>query len=185
MRRAQVDLRAARAELSRSEELHEEGLISSTELERVQVQVERSELNYQQALLSLLSLQPRISVVEAWKFVQDGGKRFVRLTLTNLTPAVDDSELRMLSDFEGATPIPEELRTRDVRDVYVSIKAVGEGGTTGTATGSRTTIGIPYEQRIPLLAYGEAETLRFQLLRDVDSGEYWSTAHQPTAVPSR
>jgi hypothetical protein len=87
------------------------------------------------------------------------------LTVANRTPTFDDQQYKVLNNFEGAQPIPQELRTRDIRDIFVSLQdpAATAGGTPGI------TIGLPYEQQIPSLKYGERRTLVFQLLRDVPS----------------
>lgn len=47
--------------------------MSRTDLDRAQTAVETAQLNYQEAVLSLLSLQPRISVREAIKYQTKDG----------------------------------------------------------------------------------------------------------------
>lgn len=169
VRRRQIDLSAKRAQLRRIQELAKEGLVPLSEIEREQTAVDTAQLNYQEAVLSLLSLQPRLSVREAMKYQSTDGRKFVRLTVTNLTPTFDDSQFKLLSNFEGADPIPDSLRTRDVMDIFVSLRATGEAST-GNETASRgTTIALPYEVHIPELKYGASRTMEFQLLRDVNS----------------
>lgn len=143
--------------------------MSRTELDRAQTAVDTAQLNYQEAVLSLLSLQPRLSVRQAIKYQTKDGRKFVRLTVENLTPTFDDSQFRLLSNFEGADPIPEELRRRDLQDIFVSLKAAGEPTTSKETTSRGTTIALPYEVHIPELKYGQSKTLEFQLLRDVGS----------------
>ena len=168
VRRRQIDLNSARATLKRTEELFNQGLVRRTDLDRAQTAVETAQLNYQEAVLSLLSLQPRLTVKEAVKYQSKDGRKFVRLTVVNLTPTFDDTQFRMLNNFEGADPIPDSLRTRDVLDIFVSLRASGESG--GTEASSRgTTIALPYEVHIPELKYGASQTMEFQLLRDVGS----------------
>jgi len=121
-------------------------------------------LSYQNAVLSLLALQPRLSIQEAVKRQDADGRKFVRITLQNLTPAFDDTRFQLLNNFDGADPIPPELRTRDVTDVFVSLQSPG-----GSEDVRSTIIGIPYETHIDRLRYGETRTMEFQLLRDVDS----------------
>jgi len=169
VRRRQIELRAARTALKRTQELFQQGLVSQTELDRAETAVETAQLNYQEAVLTLLSLQPRLSVREAVKYQTKDGRKFVRLTVENLTPTFDDSQFRLLSNFEGADPIPEELRRRDVQDIFVSLKAAGEPGTSNEAATRGTTIALPYEVHIPELKYGQSKTIEFQLLRDVNS----------------
>jgi len=169
VRRRQIDLNSARASLQRKQELYKMGLVSRIEVDQAQTTVETAQLSYQESVLSLLSLQPRLSVRQAMKYQASDGRKFVRLTIENLTPTFDDSQFKLLSNFEGADPIPESLRTRDVSDIFVSLRASGET-TAGSETVARdTTIGIPYEVHIPELKYGASRTMEFQLLRDVNS----------------
>ena len=171
VRRRQIDLQAARKQLDRSEKLASQGLVPQTEVERERNNVSLAQLNYQQAVLALLDLQPRISVKSAVKTRTVEGRQFVRLVIANLTPTFDDSQFRLLSDFEGADPIPESLRSRSVSDIFVALRDSGafsnESGAVGVGAGA--TISLPYEAHIPRLSYGENRTLNFQLLRDVDA----------------
>jgi len=164
VRRQQINLNEARAALARTQALVEDGLIPRTDLDPARVRLEQAQLSYQNAVLSLLSLQPRLSIREAVKRQDGEGRKFVRITLQNLTPAFDDTRFQLLNNFEGADPIPPELRTRDVTDVFVSLQSPG-----GSEDVRSTIIGIPYETHIDRLQYGETRTMEFQLLRDVDS----------------
>ena len=164
VRRAQIALNEARASLARVQELHDLGIGSRLDVDNARLALERAQLNYQSSVLSLLSIQPRLSVQEAMKRQDSDGRRFVLITLQNLTPVFDDARFQLLNNFEGADPIPQELRTRDVTDIFVSLQSAGgDGGV------SKATIAIPYETHIEKLQYGESRTLEFQLLRDVDS----------------
>jgi len=165
VRRWQVELRAKRAELERNRELFEQGLISQAKLEESVVGLERAQLSYQAAVLELVQQPPRISVQRAVKFEGEDGRKLVRLTVANLTPVFDDEQFRLLNNFEGADPIPAELRTRVAKDVYVSLL----GTDSGAEAGDGTIIALPYEVHIPKLDYGESKTMVFQLLQDTNS----------------
>lgn len=172
VRRRQIELSGARATLARTLELYKQGLVPQTELDHAQSAVETAQLNYQEAVLSLLSLQPRLTVTQAIKHQSKDGRKFVSLTVENLTPTFDDSQFKLLSNFEGADPIPESLRTQDVRDIFISLRATGGAASPGTGNESTergTTIALPYEVHIPELKYGESKSMEFQLLRDVNS----------------
>lgn len=169
VRRRQIELKEARVLLSRTEELFRQGLVPKADVERNQGTVERAQLDYQEALLTLLNVQPRVSVKEAVKFQTPDGRKSVRLTVTNLSPTFDDSQFRLLSNFEGADPIPKELKTRKVRDLFISLKDPGGGGEEAGGPPRGTTIALPYEVHIPDLSYGKSRSFEFQLLRDVDS----------------
>lgn len=168
VRRRQIELRGARSEYQRAEELFRAGLISKVELDRIGTQVDNAQLSYQEAVLALLGLQPRISVRAAVKFQTPDGRNFVRLTVVNLTPTFDDEQFRLLNNFEGADPIPAQLRTRSVKDIYISLQ--DSGGRSPEENGLRgVTIALPYEQHVAQLDYGQSRTLVFELLRDVAS----------------
>jgi hypothetical protein len=169
VRRRQIELNAKRAALQRAQDNFGDGIISNADLDQAKKDVKMAQLNYQEAVLSLLSLQPRLSVKQALKYQTRDGRKFVRLTVVNLTPTFDDTQFKMLNDFEGADPIPESLRTRNVSDIFISLRAAGESAS-GTESAVRgTTIGIPYEIHIPELKYGASRTMEFQLLRDLNS----------------
>ena len=166
VRRQQINLNEARAALARTQALIDEGLAPRTDLDPARVRLEQAQLSYQNAVLSLLALQPRLSIQEAVKRQDADGRKFVRLTLRNLTPSFDDSRFQLLNNFEGADPIPPELRTRDVTDIFVSLQSAGDSG---SGNARQTIIAVPYETHIDRLQYGESLTMEFQLLRDVDS----------------
>ena len=126
VRQRQVQLRAARAEVARAQRPFDERLLAVSDLERARVTLETAQLQYQEAVLTLLAQQPRLSVRSAVKRQARDGRTFVNLEVENLTPRFDDSQLQLLGNFEGADPIPESLRTRDVRDVFLSLKSAGE-----------------------------------------------------------
>jgi hypothetical protein len=185
VRRRQIDLSSARTALQRMQELFKLGLIPRTDLDRAQTEVDTAQLNYQEAVLSLLSLQPRLTVKEAIKYQSKDGRKFIRLTVQNLTPTFDDSQFKMLSNFEGADPIPASLRTRDISDIFVSLRAAGEPASGPEATARGTTIALPYEVHLPELKYGASQTMEFQLLRDVNSvviGSTYKGQNQETVI---
>lgn len=170
VRRRQLELQAARRQYERTEKLSAQGLLPQSDTDRDRNNVATAQLNYQQAVLALLDLQPRISVQGATKTQSGDGRKFVRLLIANLTPTFDDSQFTLLNNFEGADPIPESLRTRSVNDVFVSLRETrGSLDSSSSAQNSGATISLPYEVHIPQMKYGEKRTLDFQLLRDVDA----------------
>src|SRR4051794_21198506 len=86
VRRNQILLEQARSELERVKKLNDEGLMSRADLDRSQSAYARAEINFQESLLALLDVQPRISVARAVKQQSRDGKRYVVLTLFNETP---------------------------------------------------------------------------------------------------
>jgi len=170
VRRRQIELSSARLKLSQTETLFKDGLVAKTDRDQAKTAVDIAQLNYQVALLSLLNLQQRVTVREALKYETPDGRKFVRLTVANNLPTFDESQFKLLSNFEGADPIPAALRTRNLRDIFISLRDTGDkGGRADDAEHRGTTIAVPYEQHIPMLDYKESKTLVYQLLRDVES----------------
>lgn len=171
VRRRQLELQAARKQAERTEKLSAQGLVPQTEVDRERNNVATAQLNYQQAVLALLDLQPRISVRSAVKTQSADGRKFVDLEIVNLTPTFDDSQFKLLNNFEGADPIPEQLRTRTVNDIFISLRDAGGPAAAGAgiARATSTTISVPYEVHVAQMKYGETRALKYQLLRDVDS----------------
>jgi NPCBM-associated, NEW3 domain of alpha-galactosidase len=170
VRRRQVELAAVRAQFQQTDDLFSQGLASKRELDTARTAVQLAQLNYQTAVLTLLNAQPRVTVKEAVKYEGSDGRRFIRVRLSNETPAIDDSQFELLSNFDGAEALPESLKNRTLRDVLISLKDTGERTIVeGFTPRQGTTIAIPYEERVAELAFGASRTLTFQLLRDVDS----------------
>jgi hypothetical protein len=169
VRRKQVDLQTIRSEVARKQELFNQGLISGAELETARARLTGAELDYQEAVLTLLNLEPRVSVQRALKIQAPDGRRLVELTLVNLTSAFDDSQQKLLSNFDGSAPISGAFKTRALRDLFISLRDTGNPDASGAVAGRGVTIGLPYEVHVPELRYGQSRTLTFQLLRDVDT----------------
>jgi alpha-galactosidase-like protein len=172
VRRRQLELQSVRRQYDRTAKLAAAGLVPRSELDRDASAVDTAQLNYQQSVLALLDLQPRMSVKSATLSQTADGRKFVRIVIVNLTPTFDDSQFKLLNNFEGADPIPEQLRMRTVNDIFVSLRDAGSssGGNGGSASSvANATISLPYEIHIPQLKYGESKRLDYQLLRDVDS----------------
>jgi hypothetical protein len=164
VRRRQVELKALRAELTRSEELASRGLASQAEVQTAQVDVEKALIGYQEALLELLDVQPIITVQRAVKIEEADGRKVVNLTVKNLSPTIDDSQIKLLNSFDGIDPVPRELLNNGaLHDVFISLKDTG--GDEGSMRG--TTVALPYEMHVARMQYGESKTMRFSLLKDV------------------
>lgn len=170
VRRAQIELSQAHSDLERIKLLADQGLVSASDIERAEAAYSRAEINIQESMLSLLSTRAHISVVRAVKVQDPGGNRWVKLTIRNLTPPIDEEYLRVLTGGKEPLSISPSLMQRKVRDVFVSLKGTGEGTAPLEGGALRgTTVALPYEFHIQELAYGEARTLSFRLIRDVES----------------
>lgn len=164
VRRRQVELTTARDELKRLQSLVTKGFSATADVDNARMAVDRAQLDYQEALLNLLDTRPLIVVERAVKLEESDGRKFINLTIANVSAAIDDADFKLLNNFDGLDAIPSELRSSVARDVLVSIK--GTGDEAGSVRG--TTVGLPYEAHLPRIGNGEHKTIRFQLLKDVN-----------------
>ncbi len=171
VRRRQLELQSSRRQFEQVEKLAAQGLVAQNELERLRHAVAVASINYQQALLTLLDIQPRISVRSAVKMQEQSGRQFVNLVICNLTAAIDESQFKSLYNLEGSDPLPEAVHNRTINDVFVSLRGGADAGVNDPKAARVTgaIVSLPYEAHIPQLKYGEMKKLSFQLLTDVDS----------------
>ena len=170
VRRQQVELKAARAELNRVEQLADKGLMSTADVERARTKVETQQLNYQESVLAMANARPRLTVVKALKTQDAQGRKFVHLILANRTPGLSAEDVALLGQTRESDPLAAKVANRDVDDIFASLRDTGAVSTPNApAAGRGVTIALPYEHEIHRLAYGQSIELVFQLLKDVDS----------------
>lgn len=168
LQRTRIDLTSELEELKRAEQLFEEGLISESDVERARAKADKARLSYQEAMLELAVVPPRLSVQRAVKREGPGGERFVTLTLVNLTAGPSPSEPTADPVFPGLQELVEFSR-RPIRDIFVSLRDTGATSSGNPSPLRGATVALPYERYVPELAFGESRDLEFQLLRDVSS----------------
>jgi hypothetical protein len=169
VRRRQIELKSVAEDQARVERLFAEGLVAGTEVDRARTDVETARLAYQEALLDLLSIPPRLTVEEAVKFEGPRGERFVRLTVVNLTPSLRGSELALLPQLDAGAELPAELSIHPIRDVFISLRDTGAPSPGNPAPMRGAAVALPYEHYLEEIGYREAKSLTFHLLRDVGS----------------
>ncbi len=153
LKKTEASFNEARSRYSRAQKLLEQGLISHEEFEKFEVDYQYAELEYQQALLSVIFEKPKIIIDEAVKYVSEDGQKRVKLTLRNT--AGGSFDIDRFESLENDS-LAARLKPDELYNVYVSLKS-GE-----------TVIGQPYVAKIPVLKYGEPKTTDFLLLKDLD-----------------
>jgi hypothetical protein len=156
--RAKAEFDRAGRDVARSRILAKRGFLSPSEIEVKEAEFARVRVDYLQQAMTAVAAMTHISVERVVR-VRDGvGLGSVRVTLRN--SGSPEAELAGL----GAQLDPDiraQLMPGLVRNVYVSLKT--EAGAPGAA------ISLPYEQHLPELRRGEASTLTFRLLKDLDN----------------
>lgn len=169
LRGRQIDLEEARSELAKTERLFSEGLISETEVEASRSAAEKAELAYQQELLDLLSVQPRLTIRKAVKDERANGQKIVRLEIVNLSQGIDPLARKMLQEAGVEDLLPRQLERRPMTDVFISLRDTGAEAAGNPAPLRGATVALPHEHHVKDLPYGQTRTLEFELLRDVGS----------------
>jgi len=155
LKAAWLAMESARADRDRMRRLAEAGLCSAAEMERAQSGYAAKQVAYQQEFVRLFAASPRISVVRCVKSTE-ADARYVNVTLKNTSaPALD---YRSVGVTDDGVPLPDAARLSDVDAIEVSLS--DEAG---------TVISEPYASVVRSLSPNEVATVRFLLLKDVDS----------------
>jgi hypothetical protein len=175
LRAALVDLETAKEAHDRyesqyraSQDFFKKSYISQKELDealsaytQAQQQLKQAEIQLEQTKLSFLANATHITIMEAKQYLDSDGKRMLDLVLKNTSNlalaesalGLTESESQLQSEWQS----PEQIQALlDIENIIVSI----------ISNTSRSSIGKPYEQIIPVLRYGEKEKLKFLLLTD-------------------
>ncbi len=177
LREALVTLETAKEEHDRYEsqyknslELFKKKYISQMELDtalslytQAQQTLKSAEIQLDRTKLNFLANATHITIVEAKQYLDSDGKRMLDLVLKNTSNLAlaesalgsTESESKLQSEWQN----PEQIQALlDIENIIVSI----------VSNTSRSSIGKPYEQIIPVLPYGRQEKLKFVLLADVE-----------------
>ena len=174
LRTAQVALEDAneaydfyKSEFEAAQMLFDKSIISNKELDQArsayrqaQQQLKQAEIQLEKTMLSFLDNATHITIMEAKKYYDSEGKRMLDLVLkntSNLTEAqsalgLAESEPQLQPGWQSPKQIQALL---DIENIIVSI------------VDNSASIGKPYEEIIPKLAYDEQKKLKFALLKDV------------------
>lgn len=153
LKRAQLSLEERKGDYDRALKLKEEGLISEEDFARTQTAYLQATVGYQEALISFMGSEARISVASAVKFQDKAGKKYVRVTLR-----YSSKELKELAklNIDAQDLFPLDF-LKEIKDVYVSLRSEGK------------IISDPYEQQIASLPLETEREVTFLLLKDVEN----------------
>ena len=153
LKSAQLSLDLKKADFDRYLKLKEEGLASEADFAQRQTSYLQAQVDYQQALISFMGSEARISVASAVKFQDGSGKKFVRVALRYAS-----KELKELANLKISAEdlFPLDFM-KEIKDVYVSLLTEGK------------IISDPYEKSIASMPIETEREVTFQLLKDVES----------------
>lgn len=153
LKSAQLTLELKKADFERYLKLKEDGLASEADFAQRQTAYLQAQVDYQQALISFMGSEARISVASAVKYQDRSGKKFVRVGLRYASKEL--KELANLKiDAEDLFPLDF---MKELKDVYVSLLSEGK------------VISDPYEKTIATLPIESLRDVTFQLLKDVEN----------------
>ncbi len=169
LKKAQLVQEEMKGDFDRALKLKEEGLISEEDFARKRTAYLQASVSYQEALISFMGSEARISVASAVKFQDKAGKKFVRVSLR-----YSSKELKELAklNIDAQDLFPLDF-LKEIKDVYISLHSEGK------------IISDPYEKGIPSLALEEEKEVTFQLLKDVenlDVNVFYSGKNETTSV---
>jgi hypothetical protein len=169
LKKAQLAEEEAKDKFDRALKLREGGLISEEDLARARTTYLQAQVDYQQALISFMGSEARISVASAVKFQDASGKKSVRVALR-----YSSKELKELAklNINAADLFPLDFM-KEIKDVSVSLKSEGK------------VISDPYEKVIPALPLETEQSVTFRLLKDVESVDidvFYAGKSETTAV---
>ncbi len=153
LKKAQLYVEQTRGEFDRSVALKEMGLVSEQEFVQKRTAHLQAQVSYQEALISFMGSEARISVASAVKYQDAAGKKYVRVALRYSSREL--KELAKLNiDAEDLFPLDF---LREIKDVSVSLRSEGK------------IISDPYEKAIPSLSLEQEDEVTFKLLKDVEN----------------
>ena len=155
LKSAQLALELKKADYDRYLKLREEGLASEADYAQRETAYLQSQVDYQQALISFMGSEARISVASAVKYQDRGGKKFVRVALRYASKEL--KELAKLN-ISAADLFPLDFM-KEIKDVYVSLLSEGK------------IISDPYERSVASMPIETERDVTFQLLKDVENLE--------------
>jgi hypothetical protein len=153
LKSAQLSLELKKADFNRYLMLKEEGLASEADYAQRQTAYLQAQVDYQQALISFMGSEARISVASAVKYQDRSGKKFVRVALRYVS-----KELKELANLKISAEdlFPLDFM-KEIKDVYVSLSTEGK------------IISDPYEKSVASMPIETEREVTFQLLKDVEN----------------
>lgn len=169
LKKAQLHLEEMKGDFDRALWLKEEGLISEQEFVQKRTSYLQAQVTYQEALITFMGSEARLSVASAVKYQDKAGKKYVRVSLR-----YSSKELKELAklNIDAKDLFPLDF-LQEIKDVYVSLRSEGK------------IISNPYEKTIPSLSLEQERQVTFQLLKDVenlDVNVFYAGKNETTSV---
>ena len=169
LKKAQLHLEEMKGDFDRALWLKEEGLISEQEFVQKRTSYLQAQVTYQEALITFMGSEARLSVASAVKYQDKAGKKYVRVSLR-----YSSKELKELAklNIDAKDLFPLDF-LQEIKDVYVSLRSEGK------------IISNPYEKAIPSLSLEQERQVTFQLLKDVenlDVNVFYAGKNETTSV---
>ncbi|HOE90456.1 MAG TPA: NEW3 domain-containing protein [Candidatus Cloacimonadota bacterium] len=153
LEKAKIRLDNSERDYLAAKKLFDENFISKDELYVYELQYKTDKLNYDQYMLSVIFDNPYINIMKAVKTKDKNDEVFVDLTIKNSTGSNYALETTMMADMSGS-----KLDATEIFNLYVSIKDM-----------ERNIISQPYEHHVKKLKLNQEYSMRFKLLKDVES----------------
>jgi len=169
LKKAQLHLEEMKGDFDRALWLKEEGLISEQEFVQKRTSYLQAQVTYQEALITFMGSEARLSVASAVKYQDKAGKKYVRVSLR-----YSSKELKELAklNIDAKDLFPLDF-LKEIKDVYVSLRSEGK------------IISDPYEKTISSLSLEQERQVTFQLLKDVenlDVNVFYAGKNETTSV---
>jgi hypothetical protein len=169
LKKAQLHLEEMKGDFDRALWLKEEGLISEQEFVQKRTAYLQAQVSYQEALITFMGSEARLSVASAVKYQDKAGKKYVRVSLR-----YSSKELKELAklNIDAKDLFPLDF-LKEIKDVYVSLRSEGK------------IISDPYEKTISSLSLEQERQVTFQLLKDVenlDVNVFYAGKNETTSV---
>jgi len=169
LKKAQLHLEEMKGDFDRALWLKEEGLISEQEFVQKRTAYLQAQVTYQEALITFMGSEARLSVASAVKYQDKAGKKYVRVSLR-----YSSKELKELAklNIDAKDLFPLDF-LNEIKDVYVSLRSEGK------------IISDPYEKTISSLSLEQERQVTFQLLKDVenlDVNVFYAGKNETTSV---
>jgi len=169
LKKAQLHLEEMKGDFDRALWLKEEGLISEQEFVQKRTAYLQAQVTYQEALITFMGSEARLSVASAVKFQDKAGKKYVRVSLR-----YSSKELKELAklNIDAKDLFPLDF-LKEIKDVYVSLRSEGK------------IISDPYERTVSSLSLEQERQVTFQLLKDVenlDVNVFYAGKNETTSV---
>jgi hypothetical protein len=169
LKKAQLHLEEMKGDFDRALWLKEEGLISEQEFVQKRTAYLQAQVTYQEALITFMGSEARLSVASAVKYQDKAGKKYVRVSLR-----YSSRELKELAtlNIDAKDLFPLDF-LKEIKDVYVSLRSEGK------------IISDPYEKTVSSLSLEQERQVTFQLLKDVenlDVNVFYAGKNETTSV---